>query len=186
MRFCAQAGTAVIRESDVSRTSRGKRRDDIDDGLDDRGRVIISFPSSPCLIYSLSPAACLRCRRKHSQSSSLVNLTVPYSSWSHVTPLESATDQCGSPTIERHETWRFPTRKETSTYRIHTAQGSGIKKKKPPWSESASELYRPSDRRLSAKWLPTFAVRGCHVVSVTDSYGRILGFIGRSHYFSLQ
>jgi hypothetical protein len=26
-----------------------------------------------------------------------------------------------------------------------------------PWSESASELYRPSDRRFSAKWLPTFA-----------------------------
>jgi hypothetical protein len=25
-----------------------------------------------------------------------------------------------------------------------------------PWSESASELYRPSDRRLSAKWFPTF------------------------------
>jgi hypothetical protein len=25
-----------------------------------------------------------------------------------------------------------------------------------PWSESASELYRPRDRRLSAKWLPTF------------------------------
>jgi hypothetical protein len=36
------------------------------------------------------------------------------------------------------------------------------------WSESASELYRPSDRRLSAKWLPTFANRGCHVVSVTE------------------
>jgi hypothetical protein len=35
--------------------------------------------------------------------------------------------------------------------------------KKTPWSESASELYRPSDRRLSAKWLPTFADRGCHV-----------------------
>jgi hypothetical protein len=28
--------------------------------------------------------------------------------------------------------------------------------KKNPWSESASELYRPSDRRLSAKWLPIF------------------------------
>jgi hypothetical protein len=42
------------------------------------------------------------------------------------------------------------------------------KKKKTPWSESASELYRPSDRLLSAKWLPTFADRGCHVVSVTD------------------
>jgi hypothetical protein len=27
----------------------------------------------------------------------------------------------------------------------------GSRKKKTPWSESASELYRPSDRRLSAK-----------------------------------
>jgi hypothetical protein len=37
--------------------------------------------------------------------------------------------------------------------------------KKTPWSGSASELYRPSDRHLSAKWLPTFADRGCHVVN---------------------
>jgi hypothetical protein len=29
-----------------------------------------------------------------------------------------------------------------------------------PWSESASELYRPSDLRLSAKWVPTFTDRG--------------------------
>jgi hypothetical protein len=29
-----------------------------------------------------------------------------------------------------------------------------------PWSQSASELYRPSDRRLTAKWLPTFSDRG--------------------------
>jgi hypothetical protein len=48
--------------------------------------------------------------------------------------------------------------------------------KKTPWSESASELYRPSDRRLSAKRLPTFADRGYHVVSVTDPYGCILVF----------
>jgi hypothetical protein len=34
-----------------------------------------------------------------------------------------------------------------------------VSEKKTPWSESASELYRPSDRRLSVKWLPTFAVR---------------------------
>jgi hypothetical protein len=40
--------------------------------------------------------------------------------------------------------------------------------KKTPWSESANELYRPSDRRLSAKLVPTFADRGCHVVRVTD------------------
>jgi hypothetical protein len=58
--------------------------------------------------------------------------------------------------------------------------------KKTPWSESARELYRPRDRRVSAKWLPTFADRGCHVVSVTDPYGRILGFLDRSRYFSIK
>jgi hypothetical protein len=45
-----------------------------------------------------------------------------------------------------------------------------------PWPESVSELYRPSDRRLLAKSVPTFADRGCHVVSVTDPYGRIFGY----------
>jgi hypothetical protein len=29
-----------------------------------------------------------------------------------------------------------------------------------PWPESTSELYRPSDRRLSSKLVPTFANRG--------------------------
>jgi hypothetical protein len=43
-----------------------------------------------------------------------------------------------------------------------------------------------SDRRLSAKLVPTFADRGCHVVSVTDPYGRILGFLHRSRYFLFQ
>jgi hypothetical protein len=60
------------------------------------------------------------------------------------------------------------------------------KTKLTPWSESASELYRPRDRRLSAKRLPTCAHRGCHVVSVTDPYGRILGFLDRSRYFSIK
>jgi hypothetical protein len=59
-------------------------------------------------------------------------------------------------------------------------------KKKTPWSESAIELYRQSDRRFSAKWLPTFADKGCHVVGVTDPYGRILGFLDRSLYFSTK
>jgi hypothetical protein len=58
--------------------------------------------------------------------------------------------------------------------------------KQSPWYESASELYQPSDRRLSEKWLPTFADRGCHVVSVTDPYGRTLGFLDRSRYFSIK
>jgi hypothetical protein len=51
-----------------------------------------------------------------------------------------------------------------------------------PCPESASELCRPSDRRLSAKLLPTFSDRGCLVVSVTDPYGRPLGFRDRSRY----
>jgi CBS-domain-containing membrane protein len=47
------------------------------------------------------------------------------------------------------------------------------------WPESATELYRPSDRLLLAKLVSTFADRRCHVVSVTDPYGRILGFLDR-------
>jgi hypothetical protein len=59
---------------------------------------------------------------------------------------------------------------------IHTS-------KLTPWPQSASDLYRLSYRRLSAKLVPHFADRGCHVVSVTDPYGRILGFLDRSRYF---
>jgi hypothetical protein len=36
---------------------------------------------------------------------------------------------------------------------------------------SASELYRPSGRRLSAKLVPTLADRGCCVVNATDPRG---------------
>jgi hypothetical protein len=60
------------------------------------------------------------------------------------------------------------------------------KRKETPWPESASELYRPSDRRLSAKLVPTFEDRRCHVVSVTDTYGRYFGFLDRSRYFFFQ
>jgi hypothetical protein len=41
---------------------------------------------------------------------------------------------------------------------------------------SASELYRPRDRRMSANLVPTFANRGCHVVRATDPYGRSFRF----------
>jgi hypothetical protein len=58
--------------------------------------------------------------------------------------------------------------------------------KQTPWPESANELYRPSDHRLSANLMPTFAERVCCVVSVTDPYGRILGFLDRSRYFFFQ
>jgi hypothetical protein len=49
-----------------------------------------------------------------------------------------------------------------------------------------SELYQPRDRRFSAKLVQTFLDRWCHVVSVTDSYSRIIGFLGRSRYFFFQ
>jgi hypothetical protein len=40
--------------------------------------------------------------------------------------------------------------------------------------------------RAAAKLSSTFADRGCHVVSVTDIYDRILGFLDRSRYFLFQ
>jgi hypothetical protein len=45
----------------------------------------------------------------------------------------------------------------------------------------------PTERpRLSAKLVPTFVDRGCHVVSVIVLCGRILGFLDWSHYFFFQ
>jgi hypothetical protein len=55
-----------------------------------------------------------------------------------------------------------------------------------PRSESTSELYEPSHHRFWAKIVPTFSDRGCHVVGVTDPYGRILGFLDRSSHFFFQ
>jgi hypothetical protein len=65
-------------------------------------------------------------------------------------------------------------------------ENTSSKEKQTPWPESASELYTPSGRRLSAKLVLTFAGRGRRVVSVTDSYGHILGFLDRSRYFSIK
>jgi hypothetical protein len=53
--------------------------------------------------------------------------------------------------------------------------------KQTPWLWSASELYRPSDRRLSAKLVQTLANRGCRVVSAVN-----FGFLDRGRYFSIQ
>jgi hypothetical protein len=52
------------------------------------------------------------------------------------------------------------------------------------YTDRATE--RPSDRRLSAKLVPIFADRGCHVVSVTNPYGRILVFLDRSSCYFFQ
>jgi hypothetical protein len=47
------------------------------------------------------------------------------------------------------------------------------------YADRVSAACRRSDCQL-------FAERGCHVVSVTYLYGRILGFIDRSRYFSIE
>jgi CBS-domain-containing membrane protein len=44
----------------------------------------------------------------------------------------------------------------------------------------------PTERPLSARLVPTFADRGCHVLSATNPYGRILGFLDRSFYYFLK
>jgi hypothetical protein len=54
------------------------------------------------------------------------------------------------------------------------------------WPEPANKLCRPSNRHLSAKLVPTFEDRGCHMVSVTVPYSRILGFLDRSRYIFFQ
>jgi hypothetical protein len=53
-------------------------------------------------------------------------------------------------------------------------------------SQRANYVYGQSGRRFSASLLPTFADRGCHVISVTDPYGRILGFLDRSRNIFLK
>jgi hypothetical protein len=55
-----------------------------------------------------------------------------------------------------------------------------------PWPESASELYRPNDRSMLKNLVPTFADRGRRVVSVTEPYVRILGFLDQSRYFFFE
>jgi CBS-domain-containing membrane protein len=39
---------------------------------------------------------------------------------------------------------------------------------------------------LVGEVMPTFADRGCHVVSVLDPCSRILGFLDNSRYFSIK
>jgi hypothetical protein len=63
-------------------------------------------------------------------------------------------------------------------------QTNNKKTKQTPCPQSTSELYPPIDRPFVAK-LPTFTER-YYVISVTDPYGCILGFLGRSRYFFLS
>jgi hypothetical protein len=70
-----------------------------------------------------------------------------------------------------------------STYLCSTPH-TIINTKLTPWPQSANELYRPLlVSEVSANF---FADRGCHVVSVTNPYGRNFRFLDRSSYYFFQ
>jgi hypothetical protein len=60
------------------------------------------------------------------------------------------------------------------------------KKKAHGFSPQANYTDRPSDRRLSAKLVPTLADRGCRVVSATNPAAVNFGFLDRSRYFPVE
>jgi hypothetical protein len=101
----------------------------------------------------------------------------------HCQKLETHWRVIGNETCCRRIAWRAFWKERLlllcSARKCREQEATKYIKKRTPWSESASELYRPIDRRLLAKWLPTFADRGCRVVSVTDPYGRIIGFLDK-------
>jgi hypothetical protein len=77
--------------------------------------------------------------------------------------------RAGLDAVDKKEIFLFPSRIkfrfiDSPAYRLMT-------KTKLRGLYSASKLYRPSDRRLSAKLMPSFPDR-CHVVSATDPHGR--------------
>jgi hypothetical protein len=72
------------------------------------------------------------------------------------------------------------------THSCWTSLSICIKNKQTQWPYSASELYQPSDHRLSAKLVPNFADKRCCMVSATDPHGRILSFLDRSRYYFFQ
>jgi hypothetical protein len=55
-----------------------------------------------------------------------------------------------------------------------------------PWPQFESELYRPNDRRLSAKLVPTFAGGRMPRGQRDWSLRRILDFLDRDRYFFFQ
>jgi hypothetical protein len=61
------------------------------------------------------------------------------------------------------------------------------KKNKLRGPQSASEVYRLSDRHLSTKFSANFCIEGCRVVSAADPLTVVnLSFLDRSLYFSFK
>jgi hypothetical protein len=73
------------------------------------------------------------------------------------------------------------------TYKQELQLIQRTKQKQTPWPESASELYRQSDSRLSAKLALTFADRGVSSSQRGGSPTAVISvFLDRSRYFFFQ
>jgi hypothetical protein len=57
-------------------------------------------------------------------------------------------------------------------YTVHSVGKRTIPAERPPFVSEVRANF--------------FTARGCHVVSVTNPYGRILGFLDRSRYYCFQ
>jgi hypothetical protein len=65
-------------------------------------------------------------------------------------------------------------------FHTHIRRLTSIRINLTPWSESDSEVYGPSDLRLSAKLVPTFADRGVSRGQPNGYPGHFIGFLDRS------
>jgi hypothetical protein len=71
----------------------------------------------------------------------------------------------------------------------HLSDGSAKLKKKKTKLHGLSPRANYTNRATAAclrSDCQLLRIRGCHVVSVTDPSGRILGFLDRSPYFSIK
>jgi hypothetical protein len=128
---------------------------------------------TPALVLSLSRLVCFNCSTPLNASThSLVFQSFSYSL------------RCLSQTRETF----FPLAKITCVLEIEnsivipTLHHAHYNYYITPWPWSASELCRPSDRRLLAELVATFADRRCRVVSAADAYGLNVGSLDRRRY----
>jgi hypothetical protein len=90
------------------------------------------------------------------------------------------------------ETAQFPQYPVTALSRQlmeQTRYSGGYRMKTKTKLRGLSPRENYTDRATAAcrrNLVPNFADKGCHVISVTDPYGRILCFLDRSRYFFFQ
>jgi hypothetical protein len=58
--------------------------------------------------------------------------------------------------VDVEGTWNYAVKELAGVLSFMVGKWAPVRLKKTPWPQSASELYRPSDRRLSEKLVPTF------------------------------